>query len=99
MGTAAPRWTGRIRWMSEITRCPGGECPRRGRCYRFRAVAYGRYDAFGAPPFDPATGACAEFLDLDARRPTEAQVRDRAYARWQADPDGDAVAHWLAAEA
>ena len=54
-----------------------------------------------SPPYDLTTGTCQWYLDISARRPTEAQVRDRAYAIWRAAgcPEGHHQAHWLQAQA
>jgi hypothetical protein len=85
----------------DITMCPGGECPQRRQCYRFRAVALGRQDWFGAPPYDPGTGACDSFWDIARLAPTEGRIRDRAYWLWMSAgrPDGCADAHWMQAQA
>ena len=88
----------------DITRCPGGECPRRDDCYRFRARIVGRFDAFVRPPYDPATGACEEYVALATLEPTEAEVRTRAYDLWQrrgggVGGAGGAEADWSAAQA
>lgn len=82
--------------MSDLTLCPGGDCPLRSRCYRFRAVAYGRQDSFGAPPWSAATGTCDSFFDVERLMPTEDAVRTRAYHLWEraGRPEGQALAHW-----
>lgn len=87
--------------MSDITHCPGGDCPDRNRCYRFRALAYGRFDAFGTPPWDPTTRRCEQLWDISLLEPTEDDVRTRAHARWVAAgrPAGTADADWHAARA
>ncbi len=83
----------------DVTRCPGGQCPLRDDCYRFRAVAYGRYDALGTPPYDRATGACEHHLPLSRYEPTEADLRTRAYHLWQrrGAPEGNPELDWSAA--
>lgn len=85
----------------DITMCPGGRCPLRARCYRFRAVPAARQDGFVDAPYDPRTGRCDAFWDVTSLAPTEAQVRDRAYALWLAAgrPEGRAEEHWFAARA
>lgn len=83
------------------TLCDGGACPQKAGCVRYRAIGYGRYDSFGAPPFDSKSGACAHFDPLEALRPGEAQIRERAYHLWLAAgrPEGQAQEHWLKAQA
>ena len=83
----------------DMTMCPGQGCPLRDRCYRYRGVVHGRFDAFGSAPYNPATGTCASFYDIAQLRPTEQQTRDKAYYRWVAAgrPEGQADAHWQAA--
>lgn len=85
----------------EILRCPGGGCPLRERCLRFRAIAYGRHDAFGSPPWSEAEQACANFEDLARHEPTDAQIEVRAYHLWEREgrPTGSADAHYHAARA
>lgn len=87
--------------MSDITHCPGGDCPVRDRCYRYRALAYGRFDAFGAPPWDASAQRCEHFWDIARLDPTDDDVRTRAHARWVAAgcPAGTAEADWHAARA
>lgn len=76
--------------------CSGQGCPLRNQCYRFRAQASGRQDYFGRPPYDAASGVCAEFWDLARLGPTEARLRERAYHVWIASgrPEGTADADW-----
>lgn len=85
----------------DITQCPGVGCPLRERCYRFRAIPVARQDWFGRAPYDPATDRCDHFWDLADLAPTEANVRDRAYALWMREgrPEGRAEAHWHQARA
>ena len=85
----------------DFTLCPGGECPLRRDCYRFRGIPDARQDWLTPPPFDPVTGECALFHDLAQLRPREADVRDRAYFLWvrEGRPAGRSEAHWHAAEA
>lgn len=88
--------------MSDITICSGAGCPLKDRCYRHRVVVHGRFDSFGATvPYDAAKGTCDRFMDLAARAPSEQNIRDRAYALWQAEgrPEGRADDHWAAARA
>ncbi len=82
----------------DITMCPGGACPTRQRCYRYRAVTEGRQDYFGAPPFDPATGD--QLWDIAKLEPTDEEVRVRAYYLWVAagrPEGGQSGDHWQAA--
>jgi hypothetical protein len=85
----------------DVTMCPGGACPRREGCYRYRALASARQDWLVTPPFDPVTGTCSLYWDLDAMRPTDEAVRFRAYLTWQREgcPEGRADAHWAEARA
>ena len=87
--------------MPDITMCPGGACPLRQRCYRYRAHFGGRQDFFGTPPFAAAAGTCPELWDLARLAPTADAIRTRAYHLWLAAgrPDGAADDHWRAAEA
>jgi hypothetical protein len=84
----------------DMTMCPGTECPLRDGCYRFRGVVEGRWDAFGAAPYDPVKGTCDKLWDIRRLRPTEEAIRDGAYYRWVAAgrPEGHADDHWRAAE-
>ena len=84
----------------DITLCPGRDCPVRARCYRFRAVPAGRQAWFGTTPYDHARGTCDSFWDIDRLKPTEADIRTRAYYIWQAGGgrDDSAAADWDAAQ-
>ena len=86
--------------MSDLTLCPGGECPSRNRCHRFRAVAHGRQDSFGSPPWSAATGTCDSFSDIARLAPSEETIRMRAFHLWEraGHPEGRASAHWDQAE-
>ena len=86
--------------MVDVMMCPGGACPLRQRCYRYRAVPRGQ-DCFGAAPYDLEAGACDLFWDVARLAPTDDAIRTRAYYLWLAAgrPDGAAVAHWCAARA
>ena len=70
--------------MPDVTMCPGGACPLRQRCYRYRAVPDGRQDAFGAVPFDEEAGACELFWDVARLAPLDEAIRTRAYYLWLA---------------
>ncbi|MBP6842290.1 MAG: DUF2934 domain-containing protein [Kofleriaceae bacterium] len=87
--------------MPDVTMCPGGACPLRQRCYRYRAVPDGRQDAFGAVPFDEEAGACELFWDVARLAPSDEAIRTRAYYLWLAAgrPHGAAETHWYAARA
>ena len=87
--------------MSNLTRCSGVGCPLRDDCLRFRAKTVARFDAFGSPPYDAATGSCAHHVSLATTRPTPADVARRAYDRWLGAGRGAGREdeHWLAAEA
>ncbi len=79
----------------DITLCSGEGCPFRDRCFRARAVAYGRQDWFGRPPFSAQTKSCDSFMPLPA--PSHGEVERKAYFLWQArqaagqpgTPEGD----------
>ncbi len=47
--------------MLDVTMCPGGACPLRQRCFRYRAVPDARQEWFGAVPFDEEAATCALF--------------------------------------
>lgn len=81
---------------ADVTMCFGGGCPIRMRCYRFRAEPAARQDAFGAAPWNPLTQRCDAFWDIAALAPSEARIRDRAYAIWLSEgrPHGRDEAHW-----
>ncbi len=76
--------------------CPGGSCPLKADCLRYRRVVHGRRSIFGAAPYDATTGTCAHFAPIDAARPTDDQIRERAYHLWLSSgrPDGHADANW-----
>jgi hypothetical protein len=53
--------------MPDISMCPGGECPKRHDCYRYRAIPNGhRQSYFTTPPYAmlPGTDDCDEFWPL-----------------------------------
>jgi len=85
----------------DIALCPGGACPLREGCYRFRAAPDARQDWLTTPPYDPATGACSLFWDLRPIAPSDDDVRFHAYLLWQREgrPEGRADEHWAAARA
>lgn len=87
--------------FTDRTACPGTGCPLKTRCLRYRGITHGRFDSFVKAPYDPASGTCQAFDDLDARRPTESQIRTRAYFIWIAAgrPHGQADQHWAEARA
>ncbi len=87
--------------MLDVTMCPGGACPLRQRCFRYRAVPDERQEWFGAVPFDEEAAACALFWDVARLAPTDEAIRTRAYYLWLAAgrPYGTAEAHWYAAQA
>jgi hypothetical protein len=85
----------------DYTMCPGGACPLRRDCYRYRAIILGRQDFFGTPPFDAPAARCDHYAPLRELDPSEETIRTRAYFRWQSagSPDGDPTVFWLAAKA
>lgn len=85
----------------DITMCPGGACPLRDGCFRYRAQPDARQDWFGRAPYDDAAKGCEQFWSLEAMAPDEATIRTRAYFLWERDgrPEGRADAHWRAARA
>jgi hypothetical protein len=87
--------------MLDIAMCTGQGCPLKTRCYRFRAVTAGRQDTFGAPPYDAVRWECEEFWDVARLRPSDADIRARAYFLWVAAgrPEGTAEADWQRARA
>jgi len=80
--------------------CPGGDCPQRSECLRYRAEVYGRQDFFGSPPYDRATQSCEHFIPLSSLMPTPEAIRTSAYHLWQREgcPEGRSVELWLRAE-
>ena len=87
--------------MLDVTRCPGGACPLRQRCLRYRAIADERQERFGAVPYDDEARACALFWDVARLAPSEEAIRTRAYFLWLAAgrPHDAADDHWYAARA
>ena len=87
--------------MPDMTLCGGGDCPLKARCYRFRAVAYGRQSYFGRVPFVAETGKCDSFSDIAALEPTQASIQTRAYYLWQraGQPEGRSDELWHQARA
>ena len=85
----------------DVTHCPGGDCPLRHDCYRFRALVFGRFDAFVRAPYDLVSGTCDHHWSLARLAPTEADVRTRAYLLWQrrGSSHGSPDADWSAAQA
>jgi hypothetical protein len=83
----------------DITMCPGGDCPLRQRCYRYRGIPEGRQDYFGSPPFERDT--CDSFWDIAKLEPTEDEIRTRAYHLWLAGGrvEGADETHWQIASA
>jgi hypothetical protein len=50
--------------MPDISMCKGGDCPKKQKCYRFRAVpSEHRQSYFAEVPFQP-DGTCAYFAPL-----------------------------------
>lgn len=86
--------------LYDQTHCPGGECPSRIQCVRYRAKIYGRTDFFGSPPFDRRTSACDHLMPLASLTPSVDAIRTRAYHLWLAEgsPEGRAIDLWLHAE-
>lgn len=86
---------------ADVTLCPGGTCPLREGCFRFRAQPEARQDWFGHPPYDASLQRCEHLWSLAAMAPTDAAIRVRAYHLWERDgrPDGRADAHWNTARA
>lgn len=86
--------------MIDQTHCPGGDCPLRHDCLRYRWQVYGRTDFFGRAPFDHGTQSCEHHLSLRARAPSEEAIRTSAYHHWLAAgrPEGRAEEFWFAAE-
>eukprot|EP01098_Paradermamoeba_levis_P003111 TRINITY_DN144_c0_g1_i1.p1 TRINITY_DN144_c0_g1~~TRINITY_DN144_c0_g1_i1.p1 ORF type:complete len:100 (+),score=19.95 TRINITY_DN144_c0_g1_i1:102-401(+) len=65
--------------MSELTACPGGDCPLKQDCLRYRAVRYGRYNSWGSIPYDQQKKSCEHFVSINKLKPTEESIRQRAY--------------------
>ena len=72
--------------------CPGTDCPLREDCCHHTQPAPPRA-AFGALPYDAATGACAYF---SSNVPGEAAVREAAYYLFlrAGRPGGQGDEHW-----
>ena len=81
----------------DITLCPGQGCPVKENCFRFTAEVLGRQDFFGRLPYNFDTRSCEYFI---SNRPSEEQIRQRAFQIWQQAgcPDGKAVDCWVMAE-
>lgn len=82
----------------DVTMCPGGDCPLKQDCYRFRAEPLGRQDYFGSPPYDFTSQSCEYFWP--PRPILDADIQTRAYYIWQREgcPEGKAGEHWLQAK-
>jgi hypothetical protein len=84
----------------DITMCSGEGCPLKDGCFRARAVAHGRQDWFGAPPFDAKTNSCESFMPLPAA--THKQIEEKAHFLWKArqatGQHGTAESDYLAAK-
>jgi hypothetical protein len=78
-----------------ILYCYGDGCPLRAECYRHTQPVRGR-DAFGAPPYDPLTGACEHFY---SNLPAEEDIRAAAYHIWLRNgrPANRDLEHWYEA--
>ncbi|MCU0447599.1 MAG: DUF2934 domain-containing protein [Microscillaceae bacterium] len=74
----------------DMTKCLGGDCPWREKCYRFTSETVGRQDFFAAIPYDEGKHRCTEFWDN-----TE-QIKAKAYEIWlrEGRPKGLDVVHW-----
>ncbi|OKH28272.1 hypothetical protein NIES2101_43690 [Calothrix sp. HK-06] len=77
--------------------CSGQNCPIRQDCYRFTAKILGRQDFFGQVPYNFNINCCEFFM---SNRPTDTQIRLRAYEIWEkmGNPDGKSTEHWFQAE-
>lgn len=86
---------------ADITLCPGGDCPLREGCFRFRAQPDARQDWFGSAPYDAVTGRCEQLWSLAAMVPDESAIRYRAYMLWDREGrrDGRADDDWHRARA
>ncbi len=75
--------------------CYGDGCPLRLGCYRATQPITPR-DAFGAPPFNTATGECTYFV---SNEPSDEMIRVTAYYLWlrEGQPAGRSAAHWATA--
>jgi 2-hydroxychromene-2-carboxylate isomerase len=82
---------------SEIVFCSGDKCPLKQQCVRYTTRGFGRQDFFVGVPYNFQTEDCDYFLP--PYRPTEAEIRMRAYYLWAADggPEGKSLDYWLQA--
>jgi hypothetical protein len=74
----------------DMTKCGGGNCPIKEKCYRYTSETVGRQDFFGNIPYHYETHECSEFWDN-----TE-QIRAKAHEIWlrEGRPKGLEVVHW-----
>lgn len=81
----------------DISMCPGQDCPLKQDCYRFTAEVLGRQDFFAQAPYNFNNNCCEFFM---SNRPTDTQIRLRAYKIWEkvGCPDGESAEHWRQAE-
>lgn len=84
--------------MLDITFCPGEDCPIKEQCYRFTAEHWGRVDYFAIAPYHFQSQSCDYFMA--PYRPSEADIRTRAYHIWQSwgCPDHKADECWFEAQ-
>ncbi|HEY9839572.1 MAG: DUF2934 domain-containing protein [Candidatus Sericytochromatia bacterium] len=75
-----------------MLKCHGGDCPLKTDCYRY-TQPYVKRDAFGAPPYDPATGSCEYF---HSNQPDPDFIRTSAYHLWlsHGKPSGRDLEFW-----
>ena len=50
--------------MPDITMCSGEKCPKKEKCYRFKATPDGRQSYFVTPPYDKKTKQCLEYWPI-----------------------------------
>lgn len=48
--------------MPDFSMCSGGECPRKEKCYRYRAIPHMRQSYFVEPPL--IDGECNQFMRI-----------------------------------
>jgi len=90
---------GRI-MTDDLLHCSGAGCPCKNECLRFRAVAFGRFSAFGTPPWDTKRNTCEQHLPLPPLA-DDGTIRERAYHLWlrEGRPEGTAARDWSVARA